>query len=170
MVRKAGCLVTPPELSDGDHFQVSCWFLTNRDHLFSFGNTNIQRSMMQIRSVTVCAACLWIQCVLYKMLPFKPRWSAFNDVGNRCAASYEAGSQLQLCLVIKQHYWFLFFYWYVQTHPQSCLHNPTFPGLIETFKTLLFTTAYQVAKFGFNTLFCSRLHSHVGALLQLTAY
>lgn len=38
------------------------------------------------------------------MLPFKPRWSAFNDLGNRCAASSEAASQLQLRLVIKQHY------------------------------------------------------------------
>lgn len=61
--------------------------------LVSCGNTNIQRSMMRSRSVTVCNACLWVK-VLYKMLPFKLRWSAFNDLANRCAASNEAGSQL----------------------------------------------------------------------------
>lgn len=37
----------------------------------------------------------------------------------------------------------LIFYWNVQTHPHSCLHNPTFPHLIETIKTLLLTTAIK---------------------------
>lgn len=64
MVRKTGCLVTPPELSDGEHFKVGRWFLTNKDLLVSFGKTNIQWSTMQIRSVTVCIACLWIQSAL----------------------------------------------------------------------------------------------------------
>lgn len=57
---------------------------------------------MLIRSVTVCTACLWFK-VLYKMLPFKPGQSAVNDLANICAASSEAGSQLQWLVVNRHH-------------------------------------------------------------------
>lgn len=64
MVRKTGCLVTPPELSDGECLKVGLRFPTNKGLLVNFGKINIQRSTMQISSVTVCTACLWIQSAL----------------------------------------------------------------------------------------------------------